>query len=106
MNGYEFLDDPKLTLDNNVSERALRIIATGRDNFLWVGHDEAGENLALLQTFVSTCQLHDVNPYLWFKDVLIRIQTHPNERIDDLLPHRWKQLFAPPLREANDRQNS
>lgn len=91
-----FLDDPKLYLDNNTSERALRIIAKGRDNFLWVGHDEAGENLAILQTFVATCQLHDVNPYEWLKDVLIRISTHPNDRIEELLPHRWKEVFAKP----------
>lgn len=91
-----FLDDPKLHLDNNISERALRIIAKGRDNFLWVGHDEAGENLAILQTFVATCQLHDVNPYEWLKDVLIRILTHPSDDIDELLPHRWKELFAKP----------
>jgi transposase len=30
-----FLDDPKVGLDNNVSERALRIVALGRKNFLF-----------------------------------------------------------------------
>jgi len=85
-----FLDDAKLSLDNNVSERALRLIALGRKNFLFVGHDDAGENLAVLQTLVSTCQLNGVNPEEYLADVLIRIQTHPQSRIDELLPHRWK----------------
>jgi transposase len=85
-----FLDDPKLLLDNNLAENALRIFALGRKNFLFVGHDEAGENLAILQTVVSTCRLHDVNPYDYIKDVLIRIQTHPASRIDELLPMNWK----------------
>lgn len=49
-----FLKDPRLRLDNNVSERALRIQALGRNNFLFVGHDEAGQNLAILQTVVAT----------------------------------------------------
>jgi transposase len=43
-----FLSDPKLPLDNNASERALCIIARGRKNFLFVGHEQAGHNLAIL----------------------------------------------------------
>ena len=37
-----FLDDAKISLDNNLSERMLRLIALGRKNFLFVGHDEGG----------------------------------------------------------------
>ncbi len=43
-----FLDDPKVRLDNNIAEQHLRLIALGRKNFLFVGHDEAGRNLATL----------------------------------------------------------
>ncbi len=64
----EFLRDPKLPLDNNASERALRIIAVGRKNFLFVGHEEGGHNLAILQTLCSTCLLHGINPYEYIRD--------------------------------------
>ncbi len=84
-----FLKDPRLRLDNNVSERALRIQALGRNNFLFVGHDEAGQNLAILQTIVATCKLHKVNPYDYLVDVLVRVQTHPKSRIAELLPMNW-----------------
>jgi transposase len=90
-----FLEDPKLALDNNVSERQLRIVALGRKNFLFVGHDEAGENLAVLQSLVSTCELNGVNPEEYLADVLMRIQTHPQSRIDELLPHKWKPPDEP-----------
>lgn len=83
------LDDPKLRLDNNISEGALRIVALGRDNFRWVGHDEAGENFAILQTIVSTCVANDVNPQAYIADVLIRVQDHPAADIDQLLPMNW-----------------
>jgi transposase len=86
----EFQNDPKILLDNNLAENALRIFALGRKNFLFVGHDQAGENLAILQTIVSTCRLHGVNVYDYIKDVLIRVQTHPAARIDELLPFNWK----------------
>jgi transposase len=85
-----FLEDPKLKLDNNLSERMLRIIALGRKNFLFVGHRQAGENLAILQTLVATCENLGVNPQEYLADVLIRIQTHPASRIDELLPDKWK----------------
>jgi len=85
-----FLEDPKLRLDNNLSERMLRIIALGRKNFLFVGNEQAGKNLATLQTLVSTCELHGVNPQDYLADVLIRIQTHSASQIEELLPDKWK----------------
>ena len=84
-----FLDDPKIRLDNNISESALRIVALGRDNFRWVGNEQAGENLAVLQTLVSTCVACGVNPEDYLADVLLRVDTHPAAAIDDLLPVNW-----------------
>ena len=84
-----FLDDPKLRLDNSVSEAALRIIALDRDNFRWVGHDDSGDNLAILQTIVATCVANDVNPQDYIEDVLLRVLTHPDSKIDELPPMNW-----------------
>jgi transposase len=89
-----FLSDPSLPLDNNIAERALRIAALGRKNFLFVGHDEAGEHLADLYTLVSTCELNRINPFRYLRDVLIRVQTHPQSQIDELLPRRWIEAFG------------
>lgn len=84
-----FLEDPNLPLDNNFAERCFRIFALGRKNFLFAGHVEGAQNLAILQSIVSTCRLHGVNPYEYVKDLLIRIQTHPRADIDALLPWNW-----------------
>ena len=92
-----FLTDPHLPIDNNASERALRVSALGRKNFLFVGHDEAGENLAGLYSLVATCETNGVNPVEYLADVLLRVQTHPASRIDELLPHNW----TPPQREPS-----
>jgi transposase len=91
-----FLEDPKIPIDNNASERALRVAALGRKNFLFVGNDHAGQNTAMLYSLVSTCEANDVNPEEYLADVLLRIQDHPQRRIDDLLPQNWK----PPPAEA------
>lgn len=87
-----FVHDERLPLDNNRSEGALRKAALGRKNFLFVGHEQAGENLAGLYVLVATCEANSVNPELYLADVLMRVQTHPNSRIDELLPHLWKPL--------------
>jgi len=89
-----FVDDERLPLDNNRSEAALRKAALGRKNFLFVGHEAAGENLAGLYALVATCEANGINPETYLADVLLRVQTHPNSRLDELLPHEWKRLRA------------
>jgi transposase len=93
-----FLDDVRIPLDNNASERALRIVALGRKNFLFVGNPDCGGNLAGLYSLIATCDLHDVNPLEYLRDVLLRVDTHPAAKIDELLPHRWTL----PVRAALD----
>jgi transposase len=91
-----FLTDPHVPIDNNASERALRVAALGRKNFLFVGTDHAGENLAGLYSLIATCEVNGVNPVAYLADLLLRVQTHPASRIDELLPHRWKPPEAQP----------
>jgi len=87
-----FLFDPKLGLDNNPAERALRIVALGRKRSLFAGSSEHAQNLAILHSIVATCRLHEVNPYEYIRDMLIRVQTHPASRVAELMPWRWKRL--------------
>lgn len=84
-----FLDDARVPVDNNASERALRVVALGRKNFLFVGHKEAGDRLAGLYSLVATCEANGVDPVAYLADVLLRVDTHPAARIDELLPHKW-----------------
>lgn len=84
------LRDAKVRLDNNLAENALRIIALGRKNFLFVGDDVAGENLAVLQTVVATCIANDVNSEEYIADVLLRLDDTRSSDIDSLLPMNWQ----------------
>jgi transposase len=70
------------------------VVALGRKNFLFVGDPQKGENLAGLYSLVSTCEAHDVDPLAYLKDVLLRVDTHPASRIDDLLPQNWSPPVA------------
>jgi transposase len=92
-----FLEDPNIPLDNNESESALRRVALGRKNFLFVGNETAGENLAGLYSLVASCEANDINPVEYLTDVLGRLNDHPNSRLDELLPHLW---HGPPTPSA------
>ena len=85
-----FLRFASIPPDNNVAEAALRRVALGRKNFLFVGGEDPGHNLAALYTLVASCEKHAVNPIDYITDVLTRVQSHPARDIVQLLPHRWK----------------
>lgn len=87
-----FLYVAKLPPDNNRSEAALRRVALGRKNYLFVGHEDAGENIAGLFTVVASCVHNGINPIDYITDVLDRLSSHPNRDIDALLPDRWRPL--------------
>jgi transposase len=89
-----FLDDARIPLDNNASERALRRVALGRKNFLFVGDLESGTNLAGLYSLVATCEARAINPFAYLVDVLSRLGEHPASRLDELLPAAWFAALA------------
>jgi transposase len=84
-----FLDDERVPLDNNGSERALRRVALGRKNYLFVHDVERGASLAGLYSLVATCEARGINPFEYLTDVLARVQDHPASRLDELLPGAW-----------------
>lgn len=85
-----FLRYASIPPDNNIAEASLRRVALGRSNFLFVGNEDAGNNLAVVYTLVATCEKHGVNAIDYLSDVLLRVQRHPAHRVEELLPHRWK----------------
>jgi transposase len=89
-----FLDDARIPVDNNASERALRVVALGRKNFLFVGDEEHGANLAGLYSLVATCDAVGVDPVEYIKDVLLLVDTHPMTLVDELLPQNWTAAAA------------
>jgi transposase len=80
------LDDARVPLDKNASERSLRRVALGRKNYLFVGDVGAGTSIAGLYTLVATCEARGINAFGYLADVIPRVQEHPKRRLDELLP--------------------
>jgi hypothetical protein len=72
-----YVDDGDLSIDNNYTKRSLRGVAVGRNNWTFLGSDRGGRTMAVLRSFVSSCELLKIDPFAWFQDVLSRIPVHP-----------------------------
>jgi transposase len=81
-----FIENPGIPPDNDRSESALRVVALGRKNFLFVGHEEAGQNLADLNSLVATCMANGKDPLAYLTDILGRLGSHPAARLAELPP--------------------
>lgn len=89
-----FLEDPGVPLDTNHIERALRAIPMGRRNWLFCWTEVGAKHAGIVQSLITTCRLHDIDPYTYLVDVLQRVGQHPASRVAELTPRLWKQHFA------------
>ena len=94
LNQWEALNryttDGDLHIDNNISERTLKLIGIGRNNWLFVGSDQGGKTAAVLFSFTATCKHLGVDTFAYLRDVLERLPTHPQDCLEELLPDRWQ----------------
>jgi transposase len=88
------LDDGRLVLENNRSERQLRKIAVGRKGWLFVGSDEHGEAAGHIFSLIASARLHRLDPEGYLRD-LFRVLAHwPRDRYLELAPKYWAQTRA------------
>lgn len=85
-----FLENGSVSIDNNHIERLIRPWAMGRKAWLFAGSELAGQRSAMVMSLLHSAKLHGHDPWAYLSDVLGRLQGHPNNRIEELLPHRWQ----------------
>lgn len=76
-------------LDNNPAERAIRPLAIGRKNWLFLGSEKSGEAAATLLSLVQTCRSLKINPRTYLEDICRRIMQHSANKLYELLPDEW-----------------
>jgi transposase len=94
-----FLEDPAVPIDNNHTERALRVVPMGRKNWMFCWTELGAEHVGIIQSLIATCKMQDIDPATYLVDVLQRVAIHPASKVEELTPRVWKALFAQsPLR--------
>jgi hypothetical protein len=84
------LQDGSVPLDNNFLERQIKPWAMGRKAWLFCGSESGGQRAAVVMSLVQSAKLNGHDPWAYLRDVLARLPTQLNSRIDELLPHRWQ----------------
>ena len=80
--------------DNNTAERAMKPVAIGRKNYLFVGSEGGGKAAAIAYTLIETAKLNHIDPQDWLTWVLGRIADQKITRLDDLMPWRYAATAA------------
>ena len=83
-------------------ENAIRPLAVGRKNWLFVGSQQAGERAAVMLSLIESAKLNGHDPWAYLKDVFERLPTLKNRDLELLLPHNWKPAGVPMAPAAAD----
>jgi transposase len=83
-----YTSDGRLTIDNNVSERTLRLQAIGRKNWEFLGSAATGPRTAVLFTVLAGAKQHRLEPWAYLRDVLLRLSAGETD-LESSLPDRW-----------------
>lgn len=83
--------DGRLSLDNGAAERAIRPLALGRKNWLFIGGDRGLRSAAVLLSVCGSARRAGVDPWAYLRCVLDHLNARPPDSdLSDLLPDRWR----------------
>ncbi|ACD06157.1 transposase family (plasmid) [Shigella boydii CDC 3083-94] len=82
----------QVEIDNNIGENALRSVAVGRKNYLFFGSDNGGESAAIIYSLLVTCKLNGVEPEDWLREVIVKLNDWPSNRVHELLPWNFSAV--------------
>jgi transposase len=89
-----FLDDGRLPMTNNNSERALRQIAVGRRSWMFFGSDDHATAAANLFSLIASCELHELDPETYLSEIIHVLPFWPRGRYLELAPKYWTATRA------------
>ncbi len=88
-----YLEQGYLAIDNNLSERTLRAVALGRNNWGVIGSETGGRTAAVLYTMIGTCKHLAIDPFAYLQEALpglFALGDKPSaEELLEWLPDRW-----------------
>jgi transposase len=86
-----FLEDGRLPIHNNWSERELRREAIGRKNWIFIGSDDGALANTTFVSLLASCQLHGIEPWSYLRDLFCLLPSWPRKRVLELAPAYWRQ---------------
>lgn len=82
-----YLQDGRLEISNNRTERAIKPFATGRKNWMFANSVEGAKAAAVIYSLIQTCQYQKIDSYNYLRYVLTHIPKCTTiEQLEALLP--------------------
>ena len=81
-----YCDDGRAEIDNNLAENALRGVALGRKNYMFLGADSGGDRAATMYLLIVSAKLNGIDPQAYLRHVLTHIVDYPITHVAELLP--------------------
>jgi transposase len=81
-----FVDDPRIPMDNNASERLMRGPAVGRKNFYGSAAEWSGRLAAMLFSIFATLKMWNLNPRTWLQAFLEKCAQAGGQVPEDIRP--------------------
>lgn len=75
---------------HNAVERALRLVALGRKNWLFAGSKQAALDAAVFYTLIASCRELGIEPWAYLRDVIKRRAEEPSADPALLSPRAWR----------------
>jgi transposase len=97
-----FAESSVLEIDNNVSERTLRICAIGRKNWIFLGSDRGGETAAVCFSILASAKRYSIEPFAYVRALLVALSSDEAD-LESLLPDVW--IAAHPEHRLKYRQD-
>jgi hypothetical protein len=99
-----YATDGRIPIDNNRVEQLMREVALGRKNWLFVGNVEAGERAASLMTLVSSAKRHQLDVWMYLKDILDRLLAGETD-YSKFAPDVWKAAHPEAVRTYREEES-
>jgi transposase len=85
-----YVTDGRLAIDNGPAERAVRPLAVGRRNWLFVGGDGGLPTAAVLLSVCASAKRHGLNAWAYLRDLFDRLPGVPaGADLSEFLPDIW-----------------
>jgi transposase len=88
-----FLDDGRLPMTNNISERNLRKEAVGRKNWIFVGSEDGAAANTTFVSLIASCEVHGIEPWRYLRDLFYLLPDWPKSRVLELAPAYFEKTL-------------
>jgi transposase len=89
-----YIDDGRLSIDNNFSERQIRQVVIGRKNYMFCGSEDGADRAAIFYSIAGTCQLLGIDPWKYLVHVFRIFAEVPDSLPATLTPKALRALFV------------